>query len=331
MAKKGYDFVAIGDLVTDAFIKLSDAKVTCDVNSDNCMISMRFGDKIPYEKVDVIPAVGNSANTAVSAARLGLKTALVSNIGDDRDGEDALNVFKKEKVGTDFVKVNKGMKTNYHYVLSYEGERTILIKHEDYKYKMPNIGSPKWIYLSSAGHNSIPFHKEVVKYLQKHKDIKLAFQPGTFQMKAGTKKLASIYKLAEVVFMNKEESQRVLKTKETNIKKLLDKLCALGPKIAVITDGRDGAYVKQGKEYWFMPIYPDPRPPLERTGAGDAFSSTFTIALAQGKSIEEALMWGPINSMSVVQAVGAQAGLLNKSQLQKLLKSAPKSYQPKRI
>ncbi len=329
---KKYDFVSIGDLTSDAFIALQDARVTCDINHDNCVISMRFGDKIPYKEVKVVPAVGNSANAAVSATRLGLKSALVSNVGADRNGEEAIATLKGEGVGTEFIKAHKGAKTNYHYVLSYEGERTILIKHEEYEYKLPGIGKPKWIYMSSAGeHSLLQFHKQVEKYLDKNKDVKMAFQPGTFQMKMGAKKLAGTYKRAEIVFMNKEESQRVLQTKEQKIKKLLDGLCALGPKIAVITDGREGAYLRNDKEYWYMPMYPDPKKPLERTGAGDAFSSTFVVALAKGMSIEEALMWAPINSMSVVQYVGAREGLLSEHKLKGYLKKAPAKYKPKRI
>lgn len=327
-----HDFIAIGDVTTDAFIKLKDAKVSCDVNHENCIISMRFGDKIPYEEVKVVPAVGNSANAAVSAARLGLKSAFVSHVGDDYPGEEALGVLKKEGVATKFIKINKGMRTNYHYVLSFDGERTILIKHENYKYKLPKIGKPEWIYVSSAGEHGLEkFHRDIEKYLDQNKEVMMAFQPGTFQMKLGTKKLAETYKRAEVVFMNKEEAQRVLQTEEDKIKKLLDSLCALGPRVAVITDGRDGAYAKDGRDYWHMPIYPDPKPPLERTGAGDAFSSTFVCALAKGKSVEEALMWGPINSMAVVQKVGAQEGLLRESELKKFLAKAPKTYKPKRI
>ena len=80
-----------------------------------------------------------------------------------------------------------------------------------------------------------------------------------------------------------------------------------------------------------MPIYPDPAPPFERTGAGDAFSSTFTVALALGLKVEEALRWGPINSMSVVQKVGAREGLLRREQLEKFLQEAPADYFPKEI
>ncbi|MEK7099670.1 MAG: hypothetical protein AAB883_00825, partial [Patescibacteria group bacterium] len=72
--------------------------------------------------------------------------------------------------------------------------------------------------------------------------------------------------------------------------------------------------------------YPDTRGPYERTGAGDAFASTVTVALALGKTLDEALLWGPINSMSVVQDVGAQKGLLSRGVLETYLAKAPTTY-----
>lgn len=80
-----------------------------------------------------------------------------------------------------------------------------------------------------------------------------------------------------------------------------------------------------------MPPYPDPKPPLQRTGAGDAFSSTFVVALSLGLTVEDALRWAPINSMSVVQYVGAQVGLLTRDQLENYLADAPADYSPKLI
>ena len=80
-----------------------------------------------------------------------------------------------------------------------------------------------------------------------------------------------------------------------------------------------------------MPLYPDPAPPVDRTGAGDAFASTFVAALIKGKSLDEALRWAPINSMNVVQRVGAQAGLLSEYQLDHFLQTAPDWYYPKNL
>jgi len=327
---KNLDFIAIGDIVTDAFIELEDAEVHCNINHEDCMLSMRFGDKIPYKDVVVAPAVGNSPNAAVAAARLGLNAALVTDVGDDGFGKEDIDRLKKENVDTSFVSVHKGMRSNYHYVLRFNAERTILIKHEEYPYKMPDIGSPSWVYLSSLGANSMEFHQELTSYLTAHPEIRLAFQPGTFQMKS-TESLLPIYQLTDIFFCNKEESQRITKNESDDPKVLLEAVRSMGPKLVVITDGPKGAYASNGKETWFMPMYPDPAPPVERTGAGDSFSSTFTVARALGKTIPEALSWGPVNSMSVVQHVGAQVGLLSREQLEKYLAEAPADYKPKQI
>ena len=216
-------------------------------------------------------------------------------------------------------------------MLWYKDERTILIKHEEYSYELPHIGSPKWIYLSSLGENSLAFHQEIENYLKFHPETNLAFQPGTFQMKFGKDNLAGLYKMTKVFICNAQEAQRILETKEESPMELMKMISYLGPKIVVITDGPKGAYAYNGDEAWFMPPYPDPNPPFERTGAGDAFSSTFVSALAMGKNIEEALMIAPINSMSVVQKIGAQEGLLTLPELEKYLQQAPEDYRPRRI
>ncbi|MEK7081135.1 MAG: carbohydrate kinase family protein [Patescibacteria group bacterium] len=325
------DFLAIGDVVIDAFIKLKDAHVHCKIDTDACELCLRFGDKIPYESVTVIPAVGNAANAAVSASRLGLRSALLTNLGDDKEGEDCLSALKKDNVNTDLVKVNTGIKTNYHYVLWYGPERTILIKHEKYNYELGNIGEPKWLYFSSVSDSAFPFHNTVADYLDSHKDIKLAFQPGKNEIKLGKEKLAKLYKRAEIFFCNLEEAEKILGKETKDILELSKGIAALGPKMVSISDGPNGAYLYLNNELWHIPIYPDIAPPLERTGAGDALSSTFTAALALGKNPLEAFAWGPINSMSVVQEIGAQKGLLSREKLEEYLKNAPEDYKAKKL
>ena len=120
--------------------------------------------------------------------------------------------------------------------------------------------------------------------------------------------------------------KRILELGETDMRELLEKMRALGPKIALITDGPKGSYAYDGDTMLKVPMYPDPKPPLERTGAGDAATSTVVVALALGKPLSEALLWGPVNSMSVVQEVGAQKGLLSRAQLEKYLADAPEAY-----
>lgn len=328
-----FDFIAIGDITTDTFISLDleSTQMHCKDGNEKCFLCVRFGDKIPYKAVDIVHAVGNSPNASVAAHRLGLCSSIVTNVGNDDIGKANLEALKAEGVDTSFVDVHRGKLTNNHFVLRYKEERTILVKHESYDYEMPNVGSPKFIYLSSIGEEAFSFHKVVTDYLESHPDTKLAFQPGTFQIKLGYEKLRHVYESSELFFCNLEEAQRILETKEDNIEILLKEMFARGPNIVVITDGPKGAYAFDGKSGWHMPMYPDPKPPVDRTGAGDSFSSTFTIAMTQGKTIPEALSWGPVNSMSVVQHIGAQKGLLSRSEIEANLKSAPKNYKAKKI
>src|SRR3990167_9981463 len=187
-----YDFVGIGDTTVDAFIRIKEASVHCALDHEKCEICLKFADKIPYENVYRIPAVGNAANATVSAARLRLKSVFVSNVVGDYYGGECRRVLEQEEVASEFVREHAGRKTNYHYVLWYEDDRTILIKHEEFEYSLPDIGSPRWVYFSSLGGNSLEFHKIVEDYLYSHPEIKLAFQPGTFQIKTGLEALKKI-------------------------------------------------------------------------------------------------------------------------------------------
>ncbi len=326
-----FDFIAIGDITTDAFIRIKDAAVNCDIDRTNCRISLRFGDKVPYDSATIVAGVGNSPNAAVAASRLGLSSAIVTNLGDDNHGNDAVQSLAQNFVDTSLVTVHPDKHTNYHYVLWYENDRTILIKHEEYNYQLPEFAAPGWIYLSSLGENSLPFHHTIAEYLQAHPETKLAFQPGTFQIKLGFEALKDIYAVTEVFFCNVEEARRILHQPAAATSELLSALHDLGPKIVVITDGPKGAYAFDGQTKWFMPIYPDPQPPLERTGAGDSFASTFTSMLALGKTVEAALTFAPINSMNVVQHIGAQEGLLSHAELEAWLTKAPTNYKPEKI
>lgn len=326
------DVTCIGDIVTDAFIKLIDDQAVAYENDQGKWLAMKFGTKLPYDHVEILEAVGNAANAAVAFSRLGLDTDFVTNVGDDAHGRDMIASLQKDKIDTRFVRINRGKQSNYHYVLWYKEERTILIKHEEYNYHWPHLAKdevPRWVYFSSISENALDYHDDVADWLDKHPDVKLAFQPGTFQMEAGTDRLKRLYARSEVMILNREEAAYVTGGSRDNLHDLFDRIHGLGVKISVITDGPDGAYASDGTQRLQMPLYPDPAPPKERTGAGDAFASTFVAALAKGNTIEGALQWAPINSMNVVQHTGAQAGLLKEDDLEDLLRKSPDWYRPK--
>ena len=165
---KTIDILAVGDVVIDAFIKLKDAKTHCKLNNENCELCVRYGDKVPYESVEVCNAVGNSSNAAVSTSRLGLSSALFSYVGDDHNGKDCILELEKNNVDTSYVHTESGKKTNYHYVLWYEIDRTILVKHEHFTYNFENVTAPKWIYLSSLGENTLDFQMQIANFVEKN-------------------------------------------------------------------------------------------------------------------------------------------------------------------
>ncbi len=330
IAMKPY-MLAIGDIFTDAFIKLKEdeAAVFKDETGRQHLI-MPFGSKPPYERVDIVKAVGPSPNAAVSMSRLGLDAGLMAFQGDDQTGNEAIEYLKGERIDTDTLSVEKGIPSNYYYVLRYGAERTILVKNQDYSYNWQEPQRvPEWIYLSLISDKSWPLHEDLIAYLENHPDTKLAFQPGTFHFEWGVQKLSKIYARSHIIVINREEAVDITGKSYDSIHELTAGLHALGPKIVIITDGPNGSYASFDDKVVTIPNYPDPAPPYDRTGAGDAFASTIVAALASGETMETALLWAPINSMSVVQKLGAQAGLLHKEEIEAWLKKAPEDYRVK--
>ena len=352
---RDFDFVAIGDVVTDAFINIDsvsilDREVAMPGTSGSDLMCMNYGDKIPFKWHKIIPGVGNSANAAVSATRLGLNAAYVGNVGDDDYGAGQIEALQNNKVNTEFVTTHPGEISNYHYVILHNADRTILVKHTEFDYQLPDLGTPKWIYLSSLAENSLPHQLEIAEFVKsKNGETRLAFQPGTFQMKLGVDKLQPLYEQAHLFFCNVEEAKRILYTavdglkeqvesieesegRKTAVTKLLEEMHNIGPTIPVITDGPDGAYARdEDGSVYYVPMYPDPKPPIDRTGAGDSFSSTFTAIYAETGDVQEALLIGPINSMNVVQYVGAQEGLQDRATIDKHLENRPDYYEVSKI
>ena len=320
------NFLAIGDITIDDFIELKSVEIEGD------RMCMSWRDKIPFLNSVKTAGVGNAPNASVAASRIGLASGIITHVGDDSDGKACIKTIQDSGVSIEFIKTHPSKTTNFHYVLTYESDRTILVRHEDFDYA--DIDIPKsvdMIYLTSVGKSAEGIHAYIAEHVKKTPDLMLAFQPGTFQLELGVEKLLLLYKECDLFFCNIEESQRILKSDTTNVKELLNGINKLGPKIVLITDGPSGAYMYSDGVYWFMPTYPDPSPPKERTGAGDAFSSTFASFIAKGKSPVDALTIAPINSMSVVQHIGAQKGLLTEKEIEDYLAKAPADYKPRQL
>ncbi len=329
-----YDVIAVGDAAIDDFIRLDESAISLKKDGEHAMLEVPYGEKLPYTSSTVVYGVGNAANASVNFAKLGLKTALIANIGNDDRGRKVIATLERKKVDTEFIKLQHGKRTNNHYILWYKNDRTILTNHEQYRYHWPHLTTseiPRWIYLSSLAENALDFHEDIADWLERNPEVKLAFQPGTYQIKCGAKRLAAIYQRAEILVLNREEAVRVSGGTYENVHELLDKLHLLGPRFVMITDGPKGSYASDGGQRLYMPIYPDIAPPVERTGCGDAYASTFVAALIKGHSLESALQLAPIVPASVVLYPGSHEGLLSMRELREWLEKAPASYKAKEM
>lgn len=318
-----FDLISIGDTVIDMFIHLIDAEV--EIKNGQKMISMRFGDKIPVGE-SVTMVAGNAANNAVGGSRLGLKTAIYTNVGNDPDDQRIRSKFKKEGISLKYIVDNDDLPSNHHVVLNFKGERTILIYHQPWKFELPDLDKAKWVYLTSMSPSYVKSNviKQIVNYLERT-GTKLLYNPGTFQIKHGVKKDPRLLSLTELFVVNKEEAKIILGHdigENISIKKLLKDITNLGPSKVVITDGGDGSYGYDGEKYYQLNIFKAKL--VEMTGAGDAFATGTLAGLFYGKDLKEAMRWGAANGASVVEQVGPQAGLLTYDQMQDKLKENSK-------
>lgn len=324
------DLISVGDTSVDAFIELlpGTAQLLEDRRGRR-LLAMEFGTKLPFGGVEIVEGGGNAANCAVACARLGLRTALITNVGDDRASEDVIAGLTSEQVDGRFIRSQPSSATNYHFVMRYGAERTILTRHEEYEYRWPDLGPgevPGWLYLSSVAAHATGYHDLVADWLDAHPSVRLAFEPGTFELWAGPRRLRRIYRRAEVLTLNREEAVIVTHGRHDDVPGLLDRLHALGPRVVVVTDGPEGAYASSPEGRFQIPIYPDPAPPVDRTGAGDAFAATFVTALVRCMPLVEGLRWAAVNAMSVIQHVGSHQGLLDEAGVRRWLDAAPPGY-----
>ncbi len=324
--------IAIGDIATEVMMTLrrDDAELTG--GKLNRRLAINLGSKILAETANTQDAVGGAANASVAFAKLGVQPSLMSWIGDDGVGRLTLNYLRSNGIDMSGVSTKKHQRTNHHYVLRRGAERTIIANYQQYDYLWHDPACrPDWVYLSMISDDSWHLHESLTDYLEKDTAIKLAFQPGPSHLKWGKQKLAKILKLTHVLILNFDEAIALSGRESRAIKPLLSELAELGPKLVVITDGPRGAFAYDGEKMYEVPSYPDPSRPLDRSGAGDAFAATLVAELAKGAVFDEALLRAPINSMSVIQEMGEQAGLLTTDEIQELLDHSPDDYQIKTL
>ena len=309
------DLLSIGDASIDVFMTPTESETLCQIDTKECFIAFSYGDKIPVKNLE-FSVGGNAANNAVGTTRLGVKTGLVLTLGDDSIGNMIVEKLKAEGVDMTFVIAQPSTSSNYSTVINYSGERTIFTYHAPRSYEFP-VALPvtAWVYLTSMGESFRAFYNHFIDWLKKNPTIKLAFNPGTWQLRAGIPGIGDVLSLTHLFFVNREEAEKLsgFGDSQGKEKELLLAVSKLGPKLVIVTDGANGSFITDGQKFVKAGVLPVDA--YERTGAGDAFGSGALAALIKGKSMEEALIWGTLNSASVIGFVGPQRGLIKEAEI----------------
>jgi len=306
-----FDVITIGSAIRDVFLPLGDIN---DYHKNfELLAHADLGNKINLKSV-YFATGGGGTNTAFTFKNLGFRTAVFTVIGDDESGKEILKELRRNGINTDLVKRIKKGKTAYSVIiLSPQGERTAFVFRgvSDFKavtYKSFKARTAKWFYLASLGGN-FNLLKEFFIYAQQRK-INILWNPGGLELALGLKKLRGFLKKTQILLVNKEEAQKLLKKSTDNLKELVQKLQAISGNLVVVTDGKNGAGAGDGKFYYQIPTIPVKV--VNATGAGDAFGSGFLASMIKSVDIETALKIGIINSTSVIQKMGAKNGIINK-------------------
>lgn len=318
-SRKKFDVACIGNATEDVFIHIHPRMFRGEV-------VLTPGRKIEIDDLDVFTG-GGGTNCAVGFARLGLRTALLAEIGNDESGNTVLAEMKKEGVSRSLIIRSKELGTAYSAILTGFGDRIILTYRgataqlgDNKKINWSMLGKAEWFYISSLHKKTSLVHK-LAGFASKHK-IKVAWNPGKVEVSAGLKKLAPVLRHIDVLMVNAEEAALLAKGRNADIAGNMKKIKRFCGGLVVVTDGTKAIRVFDGKK--MHTGRPFRVKVLDTTGAGDAFNCAFVSALHYRRPISEAIEWGCANAASVIQVLGTKNILLTRAGIEKFVRENKK-------
>lgn len=312
-----FDVLCIGNALIDAFLTIHEGNEQCAVGTDG-VLRITSGEKINLESSKFLMG-GNAANVAVGLSRFGLKSGLAAETGSDEFSQKIMDRLKEEGVAVTLVKQTDAQ-ASFAIALNFKGERTLFVQHVKRQHSF-SLSDTKasWFYLTSLGETWHDAYRHVAE-IAKANGTLLAFNPGSLQLAEGVASFRYLLPLTTILFVNKEEAEKIIGEKPGSVRTLLEKTRAQGPRFVVMTDGENGSYAMTD-EGTIYHCGLSPAKDVERTGAGDAYATGFLAAVLSGEVVTEAMRWGATNSASVIEQVGAEAGLLTRSDMEKRLRA----------
>lgn len=312
-----FDFITIGGATRDIFFTYKNLKKVRDKESiSGHYLMVPYGEKMVSDKA-FYSYGGGALNSAICISGLGGKVATLCSVGIEGTGDLICKKLKEEEVSTSLIRRDPIHHTGLSVlILGKDKEHTGFLERGANDFlkikRKTDLGKTRWLYISSLTGSSEKILPEVFDYAKK-RNKKIAFNPGSQQIKKGARWLRKYFSQSEILLLNMKEAESILektsKEKPKNIDDLLFKIEKLGATISVVTDGERGAYaISEGKIYYQEAIKAKV---VDTTGAGDSFGSTFAFAISIKGSIQVSLKLAATQSSLVVRTMGANEGLLN--------------------
>jgi sugar/nucleoside kinase (ribokinase family) len=315
------DLITIGDPTIDTFLKIHDAHLALTLQPGQTQLCIDYADKIPVDELHRSLG-GSCVNAAVAAARLGLRVGLYGVTGADPEGDSIRSDLDREGIDTSLIALDHRHTTNASTALVFRGERTLFVWHQPRSYHLPDLPPAGWIYVTSVGPRGAAVNRlhEALRCHLERNPCRLAFSPGTHQLRMGARALSPLLKLSDLLLVNRHEA-RELTHVDDQPRALLEALHRLGPKTVVMTDGTHGSYAFDGDLHLRTGVLPVPV--VDRTGAGDGYGAAVMVALQIGRPLAVAMAWGTVQAAHVVGVFGATPGLLRRRSLQAAVNMHP--------
>lgn len=309
-----YDVVTIGSASVDLFADAKSELIRIDSHLHHeTLMAFPLGSKVLVDKLEILTG-GGGTNTATSFSRLGLRTAYLGKIGDDSNAAVIKQKLSEESI--DFIGGEGGVSGLSVVLNSPAHDRAILVYKGTNNTLAPEEVKPfttRWIYLSSMMEKSLETAQQIIS----QHECKVAFNPSNYQAEKGYEALKDIIDHVDFLVMNREEVNKFFGLDYglgLPVLELFKRLRPLPPSLFAITDGAAGSYIYDRNVVYHAKPSKDLQV-LETTGAGDAFASTLTAALAYDLDILQAIRWAVVNAESVLMFRGAKEKLLSHSEL----------------
>lgn len=311
-----FDCITVGSATRDVFLESSAFRVNRNPQFvSGWEMAVPLGSKIEVDRI-VFETGGGATNTAMTFARLGLKTAFIGKIGSrDARGREILEKLAAEGVDVSLVSRDSRLATAYSVLLmTSKGERTALVyRGASSRLSVGDIPwlklRSRWLYITSLSGN-VSLMRRLLDVCTR-RSIKVAWNPGATELAWGMGKLVPLLRQVTVLFLNREEASALTRIPYTKDTKIFESLCLHLPGLVVVTEGSKGASVCDNQRKYLS--IPHPVKILNTTGAGDAFGSGFVAGLLLRRGdVRFALQLGTANAESVIQGFGAKEGLLRR-------------------